>query len=308
MEKYIYLCYTILCIMFEYDNKYRYDGFVFSVVLFIILMGIKFFLFTSTGRMLLVVLIVLAVIIAVLRWAMIDSIIAKYGVTVASKEFVVNNLTLRNDFCTVILTPGKQIVVMDNEYNVKNEKRMFNLSKSDIDLNQAWYKLCKMFDASSNLDGLSMFYNLKAEVNIVVYDRREVKEESKEVTKTNRQSINQAGSVAIAGVTAVNSGSVNTQVNTSQIQQVNSSIKIDVNKATASEIAELPGINLIGAKKIVEHRDANGLFKDVDEFIQVSGVKPHFVDKIKAMITIGQSQIISDNNMNDDDGGRIVDF
>jgi DNA uptake protein ComE-like DNA-binding protein len=81
--------------------------------------------------------------------------------------------------------------------------------------------------------------------------------------------------------------------------------KIDVNFATASEIAILPGINIVGAKKIVEHRDLNGLFKTADEFFEVANVKEHFVQKIKPMIVLGKP---STNICDENSEGRIVDF
>ena len=60
------------------------------------------------------------------------------------------------------------------------------------------------------------------------------------------------------------------------------------------------------AKKIVEYRAANGLFKDADDFIKVANVKEHFISKIKSMIIIGEPK--KADNGGDDDQGRIVDI
>ncbi|MBD5403361.1 helix-hairpin-helix domain-containing protein [bacterium] len=81
--------------------------------------------------------------------------------------------------------------------------------------------------------------------------------------------------------------------------------KIDINTADAAAISILPGINIVGAKKIVEYRDLNGLFKNVDDFIKVSGVKEHFIEKIKTMVFAGKPEVKQNN---DEDYGRIVDF
>ena len=82
--------------------------------------------------------------------------------------------------------------------------------------------------------------------------------------------------------------------------------KIDVNFATASEIAILPGINIVGAKKIVEYRDLNGLFKSADDFFAVANVKDHFVHKIRPMIVVGKPvQKFDDDDYSE---GRIVDL
>lgn len=82
--------------------------------------------------------------------------------------------------------------------------------------------------------------------------------------------------------------------------------KIDVNFATASEIAILPGINIVGAKKIVEYRDLNGLYKTEEDFFKVADVKDHFVAKIRAMIVLGEPK--EENDEDEFDQGRIIDF
>jgi hypothetical protein len=84
--------------------------------------------------------------------------------------------------------------------------------------------------------------------------------------------------------------------------------KIDVNSAQAGELAVLPGINIVTAKKIVEHRNINGDFKSSDDFIKVAEVKEHFVAKIKDMIEIKDSTTNEHKNGYDSDGGRVVDF
>ena len=82
--------------------------------------------------------------------------------------------------------------------------------------------------------------------------------------------------------------------------------QIDVNNATASEISILPGINIVMAKKIVEFRDTNGLFKNEEDFFKIANVKEHFIPKIKAMIKFGNKP--TPKNDDDNDEGRIIDF
>lgn len=91
------------------------------------------------------------------------------------KELVVNSNTIKNRSCTVIFTPGQKIVVMDNHYDINNNKRMFTLSKNDLKINRAWYKMCGLFDENSTVDSLSMFFNIDVKVNIIVFDTRKVK-------------------------------------------------------------------------------------------------------------------------------------
>ena len=86
----------------------------------------------------------------------------------------------------------------------------------------------------------------------------------------------------------------------------NSSQKIDVNTAVAGELAILPGINIVGAKKIVEYRDINGIFSSEEEFLKATNIKEHFVPKIRSMIIIGKPVEKTDDE--DFDQGRIIDL
>ena len=72
--------------------------------------------------------------------------------------------------------------------------------------------------------------------------------------------------------------------------------KIDVNIANTAQLAELPGINIVIAKKIVEYRDKNGFFKTKDDFCKIAGLKEHFTEQIKEMITVDKtSKVIVEN-------------
>ncbi|MDR7278321.1 ComEA family DNA-binding protein [Catenuloplanes atrovinosus] len=48
--------------------------------------------------------------------------------------------------------------------------------------------------------------------------------------------------------------------------------RVDVNAATAAELAVLPGITLAGASRAVDLRDLGGPFTDVTEFATAAGV------------------------------------
>ena len=150
-----------------------------------------------------------------------------------------------------------------------------------------------MFDETSSFDNLETYFSLDMYVNVIAYDSKPAKKENIEPPAINSRQ------------------SVENTAETKSVQQVQDtgvevSVKIDINSATAEEIASLPGINVIMAKKLVEYRNLNGLFKSDVEFLEAAGVKNIFSDKIKTMIIIGkpQSTIDEDNNSQD----RIVDF
>ena len=88
---------------------------------------------------------------------------------------------------------------------------------------------------------------------------------------------------------------------------VGDSTKINVNAVESTELALLPGINIVMAKKIIEYRNANGAFKSIDEFLSIAKVKEHFIPKIREMVEIGQSKYY-DPSSDDYEQGRIVDL
>lgn len=222
------------------------------------------------------------------RWFFLDTIYEKYSVNSVPKALVVNHTTIRNSLCTVILTPKEKIIVMDNGYYVNNSKRMFSISKKDINVSKQWNKICKFFDQASSLDSLASFCNIETVVEIVTIDTKPGVSEQ----------------VASAPVPEASAELVKTE-QADEVEPV-SGEKVDINSASANELSTLPGVNIVGAKKIVEYRNLNGLFTSEDEFIKAANVKEHFIPKIKSMIIIGKSQQIQ--NVADTDGGRVVDF
>lgn len=63
--------------------------------------------------------------------------------------------------------------------------------------------------------------------------------------------------------------------------------KVNINTASVDELDQLPGIGPVTAQKIVEHRQANGLFQSVEAIMDVSGIGPAMYEKLKDLITVG---------------------
>lgn len=62
---------------------------------------------------------------------------------------------------------------------------------------------------------------------------------------------------------------------------------VDVNSATAEALATLPGITIIDGKKAVSYREANGGFKNIDEFYSCINAKPHIIANIMNTVYVG---------------------
>ncbi len=61
---------------------------------------------------------------------------------------------------------------------------------------------------------------------------------------------------------------------------------VNINRATAEELATLPGIGPVRARQIVEHREKHGYFKDITEIMDVSGIGEGIFTSIEELITI----------------------
>jgi competence protein ComEA len=62
---------------------------------------------------------------------------------------------------------------------------------------------------------------------------------------------------------------------------------ININQASASELATLPGIGEVRAEAIIAYRTAHGSFRSIEEIMNVSGIKEGLFEKIRGYITVG---------------------
>ena len=81
--------------------------------------------------------------------------------------------------------------------------------------------------------------------------------------------------------------------------------EIDINSANEEEIAKLPGINIILAKKIIDYRNLNNGFKSKEEFYKKMKIKPHFQKQLDRIILVSEFEWKENNTGNNE---RIIDF
>jgi competence protein ComEA len=62
--------------------------------------------------------------------------------------------------------------------------------------------------------------------------------------------------------------------------------KINLNKATVEELSQLKGIGMKYAERIVQYRDKNGPFKNVEDLLNVQGIGPRILEKNKDRIIV----------------------
>ena len=63
---------------------------------------------------------------------------------------------------------------------------------------------------------------------------------------------------------------------------------IDINNATLEELESLPGIGPTTAQNIIDYRDQNGPFVQIEDIMNVPGIGPSTFDSIQNLITVGQ--------------------
>ncbi|MBR1753858.1 helix-hairpin-helix domain-containing protein [bacterium] len=78
---------------------------------------------------------------------------------------------------------------------------------------------------------------------------------------------------------------------------------VNINQASEQELAKLPGINIVIAKRIVKYRDLHNGFKTKQEFYDEIKLKPHFKEQIDSFIS---TEVIKKKEDNQE--SRIVDF
>lgn len=62
--------------------------------------------------------------------------------------------------------------------------------------------------------------------------------------------------------------------------------KLNLNRATESELDGLPGVGPVLAKRIIDYRSANGNFTDIDELRKVSGIGPAKFGELQGFVTV----------------------
>ena len=76
----------------------------------------------------------------------------------------------------------------------------------------------------------------------------------------------------------------------SEKSQKPSTKKININTATKDELMQLPGIGEVKAQNIIDYRNKNGKFTNIDDLINVSGIGEKTLDKIREFITLDENK------------------
>ncbi len=67
-----------------------------------------------------------------------------------------------------------------------------------------------------------------------------------------------------------------------------SPVAVNVNTATAADLERLPGVGPVLARRIVEHREARGLFRRLDDLLEVEGIGPKFLRRLEPLLRLDE--------------------
>ena len=62
---------------------------------------------------------------------------------------------------------------------------------------------------------------------------------------------------------------------------------LDLNTATQAQLMELPGIGEILAQRILDYRQAQGLFKTPEDLLNIDGIGENKLEQIKPFVRVG---------------------
>lgn len=74
------------------------------------------------------------------------------------------------------------------------------------------------------------------------------------------------------------------------MQEMADTIRININKANAEELQKLPGIGPAYSERIVDWRTKNGEFKEIGQLLEIRGIGPVRLEKIRPMIILKDDQ------------------
>jgi competence protein ComEA len=65
--------------------------------------------------------------------------------------------------------------------------------------------------------------------------------------------------------------------------------QIDINKATAVELTEIPGVGTVIAERIVDFRDKQGPFRRVEDLLKIRGIGEKSFQKIRPHVKVEEN-------------------
>lgn len=190
-----------------------------------------------------------------------------HNTTIENNENIKNketNKTDKNKIVIYIIGEVKQegVYELDENSRISDAIEKAGGTKENADLSQInlAYKI---------EDGMRIYIPKKGEL---VQDKEKIEDKTQEIVTGKSTDI-------------TNTTSVNTNLSTNKKSKTDIE-KINLNKATQTELETLPGIGPSTAEKIIAYRKENGNFKNIEDIMNVNGIGESKYNKIKDLISV----------------------
>ncbi len=188
----------------------------------------------------------------------------KNNENIKNKETNKTDKTDKNKIVIYIIGEVKQegVYELDENSRISDAIEKAGGTKENADLSQInlAYKI---------EDGMRIYIPKKGEL---VQDKEKIEDKTQEVVTGKSTDI-------------TNTTSVNTNLSTNKKSKTDIE-KINLNKATQTELETLPGIGPSTAEKIIAYRKENGNFKNIEDIMNVNGIGESKYNKIKDLISV----------------------
>ena len=190
-----------------------------------------------------------------------------HNITIENNENIKNketNKTDKNKIVIYIIGEVKQegVYELDEDSRISDAIEKAGGTKENADLSQInlAYKI---------EDGMRIYIPKKGEL---VQDKEKIEDKTQEIVTGKSTDI-------------TNTTSVNTNLSTNKKSKRDIE-KINLNKATQTELETLPGIGPSTAEKIIAYRKENGNFKNIEDIMNVNGIGESKYSKIRDLINV----------------------
>lgn len=168
---------------------------------------------------------------------------------------------------TEVTTTVKNKQYIDIKGNVKNPG-VYEFNENDRVIDAI--NLAGGLKKNANTSNINLSQKLKSEMVIYIYSNDDIKKNGENMscdTKCKTEIIE-----------------VNNCIETNENK--NNDEKININTASLEELLKISGIGESKAKNIIEYRETNGQFKNIEEIKNINGIGDSLFNKIKDNITI----------------------
>lgn len=185
---------------------------------------------------------------------------------------------------------------------------VYELSSNDM-INDA-IKAAGGFNKNAYTNNINLSKTLENELVIFVYTKSEYKNSKKTEIPDNtvcvadtyniEPCIEQTESIIVSSDTKKDNVNSNTNNNNSNDNEINTSDNVEnnnveitkdnglinINTASVSELSTLPGIGEKKAQAIIDYRNENGYFNNIEDIKNISGIGDATYEKFKDLITV----------------------